>query len=118
MDFIIKRKKQNYDTVPAIQYVGAFSDIAVMEENTIYIEKLPHLDYVESRNGVGLQIALGDVIDYENQLDDLSLSKGLYYLLLLKQNANIEIQADTHSLLPVYTMTVNDWVYVSSSLWH
>ena len=46
-----------------------------MEDNVLYIERLNHLDYIEAANDMGLQIAIGDVIDSRNHFKDLSLCK-------------------------------------------
>jgi len=114
MDFIIKREKQSNNGICVVQYVRTLSEIH-MEDNVLYIERLNHLDYVEASNDMGLQIAIGDVIDSHNHVKDLSLCKGLYYLLMVRKDYSIEIKTDNHSLLPIYYMEQNEETYVSSS---
>ena len=114
MDFIIKRKKQSGNSKCTFQFVHTLSEIH-MEDNVLYIERLNHLDYIEAANDMGLQIAIGDVIDSRNHLKDLSLCKGLYYLLMVRKDDSIEIKTDNHSLLPIYYMEQNEETYVSSS---
>lgn len=114
MDFIIKRKKQSGNSECAVQFVHTLSEIH-MEDNVLYIERLNHLDYIEASNDMGLQIAIGDVIDSRNHLKDLSLCKGLYYLLMVRKDYSIEIKTDNHSLLPIYYMEQNEETFVSSS---
>lgn len=114
MDFIIKYNSKLKDSIK-IKYCDNLN-LIILEDNTVYVEKLEHLDYIELTNSSQTQIAIGDVIRNEFQGDGLSNSKGLFYLLTLtEQNKILQIMPDEHGLLPIYFMEHGDYILVSSS---
>jgi len=113
MDFFIK-----YNTLANnsfdIRYIDSF--ICNMEENILYIERLPHLDYYSTSNILQKQVAVGDVIKYGNYESDLSACKGIFYLFEFENNnTKLIIKSDKHSLLPVYYFHDANFIYISSS---
>jgi len=114
MDFILKydKKKPNSFT---FSYCDSI-DLINIESDIVYIEKKKHLDYFEISDNIKFQVACGDVIKTEESNNDLSKSKGLYYIISLNKISNkLEIFADDHSLLPIYYFFQDEQIYISSS---
>ena len=111
MDFIIKYKLKQIKSIK-LEYCENIVR-TVPEENTVYIEKLSHLDYIELSDNLITQLAFGDVI--VNKPNDITNSKGLFYLLtLIENNQILEIRPDEHGLLPIYFMEQEDYFFVSN----
>lgn len=114
MDFIIKYNSKIENRFK-IEYCYNL-ELANNEDNTIYIEKLKHLDYIKLKNNFHVQYAVGDVIINKNNFYDLSSCKGLFYLFTFsEQNQILQIKPDDHGLLPIYFLEQDDYFYVSSS---
>ncbi len=114
MDFFIKKDKSKLKSIN-IEHISSLDSIE-FNKNILYVEKLPHLDYLSIENEEKTQYAAGDLIPYGEYKSDLSDCKGIFYLFEFENNnSTLTIKSDFHSLLPIYYMEDVSFFYVSSS---
>lgn len=114
MDFLIKFNERKASSI-RIEYCNDIN-LKLPEENVVYVKKLEHLDYKQITEALFTQYAFGDIIENANTINDLSLSKGLFYLLTLSnQNQNLRIEPDEFGFLPLFYLVDKEQFYISNS---
>ncbi|MBM3405014.1 MAG: hypothetical protein FJY10_09020 [Bacteroidetes bacterium] len=114
MDFLVRYNPRS-DAPFRIIFCSHLNEV-IPSENTIHIERLPHLDYYEKQVEASRIIAIGDVSVTRSDAEIIERTRGIFYLLTLsKENKALKIQADYHSFLPLYYFEQNGESYVSSS---
>lgn len=114
MDFLIKFTPQSISDFK-IEFCENLETITPAI-NTLYVEKLKHLDYVETKNQVESQIAFGDVIGFNGGNCNLPDCKGIFYLVTLNdEKKRLTLQPDMHGLLPIFYCQLGEFFFASSS---
>lgn len=112
MDFIYKIQAGDIPNFN-LKYVDKLSSVAP-KTGTVYIEKLPHLDYKEI-SGDKRVFLMGDVIRYD--ADDQIADKGHFYQISWdSERKNLEFSNDLHGFLPIYYAEQDGNVLISSSV--
>lgn len=112
MDFLFLTQKSESIGFK-VSYVERF-DPTRTETNTLYIEKLDHLDYIESK-GEAHTILFGDVIEYDASSE--FKAKGFFYQIRFSPSKQtIEFAPDLHNFLPIYYTEHASRVIISSSI--
>ncbi len=114
MDFIIK---YSLEKVLELDVELSLDDFAEkLEPNTLYINKLPHLDYHDFKLNGKREILCGDVIGKPLLDSQTSTKRGFFYRFIIDENKkSIEIMPDFHCMLPVYYSELGNLAIISSS---